>query len=1798
MVFLSLLLAGVPLDAFGQAITIKPNETKHTVSSHIIGTQRNHTYNEVDTTLQNGQDRFFYDKLNLYSEITPSFGNGRKIYRLGGTDIDGWHNLDYPGYHWATDYGKGNLNWLLSPPSSSKVTSPSSPSYWGEAEGTKELGAGVHRILYQAPTGEFSGFTVTVNYPETIDLASINCPNIYTTNLSNNVTWQDPTAISSCGSVEVYQTSGPASGSNNFPIGIREIDYRFTDDCGAVSYCSFLVVVNDANLMNNNTISKINSSLQDNMMVTLPDVNTHNIAVTWNNHEYKEQNAPQYYVPNYDNLSYYLDDAEKMNADLSVGINVASGHPHEAAGLVQHLINTGNIDKVAYFELGNEISLSPVWGGPKGHPCTPESYASFAAQFVRAMRAVKPDIRIAAMGSYNHDWSWDGWGYDDINCTASSDWAHEIDVFLETFVDDATIDFVAYHGYSTYNIFPVSTEHTFTTIDTTIVGTDTTYTTIVNIAYADCDGGVFSDAEAAKHLFALNEWAKQPGSPLHEIQDTLLDHNIQLVNSEYFTHMSAQARPNLAHSITESIFTAENMMLAFSENIRAAVNFSFHQTLWNDPSSQGSHNLFFDYDTLLPKTIFWTHKLIAENMGDTVIASIANFDSVSIMGCHGGQQYNYPEVGEVTTVGDSGIIQTLIINRSPINYFGAKAIKVVVENNRDYFAELISIIGGNSFVNQSPIIPDFENATKGYDCVSTLDSVPIEGLSINVLRLTPVDTEFDVDMTCTTVNFKGPEDNPSNYSYVWNFGDGASSNELNPIHTYTTPGTYMLSLNVSSPNGCTIQVLDTIDITVEPIDANFTSAISCQVVSFTGPTDTNIDSYSWDFGDNNGTSVLQNPAYTYSSNGIYFVSLTIKDNCDIEITLIDTIEINCNPSFTCPCTGNNAINIDAGSGTLLSTVPQLAGNGLNNTCLSISGKLVIDKDFTIYFGEIKMQPKSEIIVKSGNKFRLGWVAQNDGIHGCEQMWKGITVEDNASLMLTSTLIKDAQYAIKALNNSNLALANNTFDRNYVGIYTPIVNGNGFEQTINHIYAMYGNTFTCAGNNCQLLPGYSGQVPQPGNLPFAGIEINNAIFSVGKNNPYATNYFSNMHNGIVGYKSFVVSYYSEIQNMHQLPASQGYKDGCGIKSKNSFIVSDHSTINHARIGIESLSDYYVQSKYDVLSNTLIGAEIRDTWFSPAIEDDTIKDFTYAGIDLSYPKYQLSSSIQRNYLQAERYFGMKFTGIPYGKKLSYNEITDNRIIIDSIGTGIEVYSSGRLGIQDNSILLSSPVDTFSNGIRLFDARYNYIHGDTLLRTATAATAELDGIGLRVVQSPNNTICNNITKGWELGNFFANGCANTSFKFNEIGANARGVWVNPSSNIGKQTHHVNAWTDGYRSAYNLDLNPTIRKLSQFQINTCDAPKWPDYIYPTQGCETSTSDDWFVLNNDVPVISCDPIFNFRDNPPTEEIIRENDISLVNGAFKNTQYGEMLDWEQSRYLYRKMYNQENLIGVNYQTDAFFYDNEDSPLGMLVEIEEMINEAYSIPYDYYSNWGEHTDTLLSILHEIGRLEAQLDSTTNMQDSLILTAQRSTQYTNIQEVATNLSAKAASMDALKAPIITEIALKNYAIQPQTEIEGLEKTLNTIYLGVVSGKTQLNATEQETVRAIANRCPMQYGHVVLKARAIRSLFEQVISYDDERLCDEVESRSYRQRNPIEQVSSFEIQPNPAYDLLQVSWKKQPQRGEKVRFEIRSLEGFLMDSWNLDEKANGNYLDISAIQSGFYIARIFIGTDMETKKVIILR
>jgi len=112
---------------------------------------------------------------------------------------------------------------------------------------------------------------------------------------------------------------------------------------------------------------------------------------------------------------------------------------------------------------------------------------------------------------------------------------------------------------------------------------------------------------------------------------------------------------------------------------------------------------------------------------------------------------------------------------------------------------------------------------------------------------------------------------------LWNFDDGATSTEQNPIHTYTTPGTYTARLTITGPGGNAIAER-TITVTPSTTGASFTADVTAGTipltVRFTDTSAGNPTAWLWSFGDGN-TSTEQHPAHTYTVPGNHTVTLTV-----------------------------------------------------------------------------------------------------------------------------------------------------------------------------------------------------------------------------------------------------------------------------------------------------------------------------------------------------------------------------------------------------------------------------------------------------------------------------------------------------------------------------------------------------------------------------------------------------------------------------------------------------------------------------------------------------------------------------------------------------------------------------------------------------------------------------------------------------------------------------------------------------------------------------------------------------------
>ena len=136
-------------------------------------------------------------------------------------------------------------------------------------------------------------------------------------------------------------------------------------------------------------------------------------------------------------------------------------------------------------------------------------------------------------------------------------------------------------------------------------------------------------------------------------------------------------------------------------------------------------------------------------------------------------------------------------------------------------------------------------------------------------------SSFDVSITGNDASFTNLSDN---YNTVeWGFGDGNTSTDNSPTHTYGPDGAYTVILSTTNECGTTISETIVVIAVGGPVAA-FTVATEegCVpfVVEFENLSSAHAESFEWTFeGGNPSTSLEATPTVTYISPGAYDVEL-------------------------------------------------------------------------------------------------------------------------------------------------------------------------------------------------------------------------------------------------------------------------------------------------------------------------------------------------------------------------------------------------------------------------------------------------------------------------------------------------------------------------------------------------------------------------------------------------------------------------------------------------------------------------------------------------------------------------------------------------------------------------------------------------------------------------------------------------------------------------------------------------------------------------------------------------------------
>ncbi|MEA3495402.1 MAG: PKD domain-containing protein, partial [Bacteroidota bacterium] len=112
-------------------------------------------------------------------------------------------------------------------------------------------------------------------------------------------------------------------------------------------------------------------------------------------------------------------------------------------------------------------------------------------------------------------------------------------------------------------------------------------------------------------------------------------------------------------------------------------------------------------------------------------------------------------------------------------------------------------------------------------------------------------------------------------NYNWSFGDGDSSTQISPNHTYVNPGMFNVKVFVTNSIGCADSLIKTVTVYPQPT-AGFSVNDNIQCLGGNSFSFTNsslgASTYNWIFGDGN-FSTQTNPTYVYTNSGTFNVKM-------------------------------------------------------------------------------------------------------------------------------------------------------------------------------------------------------------------------------------------------------------------------------------------------------------------------------------------------------------------------------------------------------------------------------------------------------------------------------------------------------------------------------------------------------------------------------------------------------------------------------------------------------------------------------------------------------------------------------------------------------------------------------------------------------------------------------------------------------------------------------------------------------------------------------------------------------------
>jgi parallel beta-helix repeat protein len=910
---------------------------------------------------------------------------------------------------------------------------------------------------------------------------------------------------------------------------------------------------------------------------------------------------------------------------------------------------------------------------------------------------------------------------------------------------------------------------------------------------------------------------------------------------------------------------------------------------------------------------------------------------------------------------------------------------------------------------------------------------------------------------------------------------------------------------------------------------------------------------------------------------------------------LPVVPVYCPPAPPCTCPpGSTVYSINPGVNVSTNLSQWAVPATVSNACIEVNGLLKIDADLTLNNVQLVASPGAHITVLEERTFSI----INSSLLSCNNMWKGITVNSGATLLVNGTngntsKISDAQYAIEAMKGAALGTTNTIFDRNYIAVRVPPTGTGGIAQVDGIPFK--GCSFTATSN---LLPAYIGQIPAPGTRGLYAFQLLNVNgFNIGANT-FGTLTISGLQNGLFasnGSFSLRGANISAFSGNH----AGNWQGVRAINCKAALIT--RCSISDYRIGI-----YAQGCNTNILDNVLTGAiNSAQSGFQdigmhliPGSGKKTVVKLgnLITKSEIGIKVQNLTAPVAGSIIEGNRVDGFEsgnFANAPLAA-IVLQFVKGMRVYSNIMGeqNGSAITGSNHTGIfaieSDENTIYDNSAYSLKNGYEMIRSSSNYLLNNQAVKTVGSSTNSPVN-GFNTFTSENNHFCCNITNNL-LGNAFdfKEDCAGTDFEQSRIYDAGIGLLLSSDGVIGTQLNKKNRWLGTYSSGFGAQhesSDPNLISDSKFKTATNWMPTWTTGI--------GMNAQWFAPDlpqNDPLSCDCKPLPAFGGTGDDRRFSTDGD------AAQGTLLSPLRNWDNQRSLYRRLGSNYSTI-VNAPPPPGLTSNELAAYGAATTSITSFYAAQQAPGAAVRNY-QDMDLSIALFRD-GTTAQQAQSailTTDVLlwfDSLValygipvtptILAARKNVALHLQLAINNVDNWQSNTLANQNQALSSLVVSNAQLGSTAPYQAKEREIDQLYLSGRFWETTPTSPNWTAIKAIADLCPNQYGRAVFMARNLYMYYKPNYTWDDNSCTESAERQRTDSGGSTAAIGSpnWQVSPNPSQGWI---WfNSETPLTHATQLQVFGSYGQLVQLLSVPAGTAQIMVDGTAWQTGMYFYRL---------------